>query len=339
MPRPPRQIPAIPALHGSRVAHARRTARSTPTARPTRPPSSEATFPPHPLVPLFFCGLEGGIRPSRKGRRPARLGSKPARPRTRPASPAERAGFEPAELFQVRTLSKRVPSTARPPLLSKSAMPFRGRARIYTNEPQSSTRSDHRHPRPAPPHPDPRFFGALRSFTHRRPCSAPPFRSHRRRRRRQRASSGCCRSHHRRAEVADGGRPPRLRRRSPWLPSSGRLPASHQTTSAPPPPPGIRTPLERMLGSAIGAEAWCGGEASHAGDLHDGSRLSLAHTRQHRAGERDRAEEHRVHHRAELLVARLFQRADDADAGVVHHHVDVAEARARSRSKPPASAK
>jgi hypothetical protein len=88
----------------------------------------------------------------------------------------------------------------------------------------------------------------------------------------------------------------------------------------------LRGRLERELRRAVRAEAGHGDHAAHRADLDDRAGAALAHVRERRPGQRDRAEVHRLHHVAEVVGLDLLDRADGAVAGVVDEHVEAAEA-------------
>ena len=80
--------------------------------------------------------------------------------------------------------------------------------------------------------------------------------------------------------------------------------------------------LQGALGCGVRADAGERQHAAHARQLDDRAGAALAHLRQDQAGQLQGAEEHHFHRGAEFGLARLLDRADDAEAGIVHQDVD-----------------
>ena len=82
--------------------------------------------------------------------------------------------------------------------------------------------------------------------------------------------------------------------------------------------------LQRELRRAVDAEPGHDDLAADTAHHHDRPAAALAHVRQHRAGERERAEHVQVEQGAQLVVRGLLDGADLGAAGVVDQHVDPA---------------
>ncbi len=80
--------------------------------------------------------------------------------------------------------------------------------------------------------------------------------------------------------------------------------------------------LDRTLASRIGGGERERREGRRGGDIDDRARPAFAHLRDHRLRHRDRAERVGRIDRADLRHRRMFERAEQADAGIVDEHVD-----------------
>ena len=86
----------------------------------------------------------------------------------------------------------------------------------------------------------------------------------------------------------------------------------------------LRHSLQSELGTAVGGEPSEGHLPSHAAELDDRPGPAGARVRQHRAGQRGRAEHMHLEQVAQLRVGRFLGGADVSAPGVIDQHVDPA---------------
>ena len=81
--------------------------------------------------------------------------------------------------------------------------------------------------------------------------------------------------------------------------------------------------IESGFGSGISTHAISSLEGRATAHVHDDAEWLLAHVRQHRLGQTQRAEVHRLHPGADFVLGEGFYGGVDRKARIVHQDVDL----------------